>query len=218
MYHYSLNGQQMGPVSEEQLREMLAAGTITAATLIWKEGMADWQPVASVLPGIGSAAVQCSVCKQTFPVDQTLQIGGQTVCAGCKPTFVQGMREGAVTGRDNALYDIARRQRQVLTCFGVLLTCNIAQIAIAPIMPAISLVFTVISLGAMLFSIVAVYRLAKALGFTAIIYAIAIIIPCINLITLLVVVSRATQRLKQGGVKVGLLGASKQTIESLRVS
>ena len=218
MYHYSVNGQQMGPVSEDQLRQMLAAGTITSATLVWKEGMADWQPVAAILPGTGTAAVQCSVCKQVFPSDQVLQIGGQAVCAGCKPTFVQGMREGAMGVRDNSLYEIAKGQRKVLVCFGLLLMFNLGQVAIGAVAPPAVLIFTLGSLVMMIFSVIAVYRLAKALGYTAIIYAIAMIIPCINLITLLVVVSRATQRLKAGGVKVGLLGPSKQTIESLRVS
>jgi hypothetical protein len=218
MYHYSVNGQQMGPVTEEQLRQMVAAGTLSAESLVWKEGMAEWQPVATVLPGIGGAPVQCSVCKQTFPVDQTLQIGGQTVCAGCKPTFVQGMREGAIGVRDNSLYEVARGQRKVLMCFAALLTCNIAQVAVGAVAPPAAIFFALGSLVALIFSVIAVYRLAKALGYTAIIYAIAMIIPCINLLTLLVVVSRATQCLKQGGVKVGLLGASKQTIESLRVS
>jgi hypothetical protein len=60
--------------------------------------------------------------------------------------------------------------------------------------------------------------LAKALGYTAIIYAIAMIIPCINLLTLLVIISRATKALKEGGVKVGLLGASRDTIQQLRTS
>src|SRR5688500_2175185 len=136
MYHYSVNGQQLGPVSEEQLRQMVAAGTLAADTPIWKEGMANWQPIASVLPGIGGAPVQCSVCGQTFPVDQTIQISGQTVCAGCKPRFVQGLREGAnTTGRDNRLYEIARRQRQVIMCFGALLTFNIAQVVVAAAVP-----------------------------------------------------------------------------------
>jgi hypothetical protein len=52
----------------------------------------------------------------------------------------------------------------------------------------------------------------------AILYALLMIIPCINLIVLLVVVSRATNALRQGGIKVGFFGASKETIEQLRVA
>jgi uncharacterized RDD family membrane protein YckC len=40
--------------------------------------------------------VECAVCHQTFPSDQTIRYGNSNVCAGCKPRFVQGLREGAV--------------------------------------------------------------------------------------------------------------------------
>jgi hypothetical protein len=217
MYHYSLNGQQLGPVSEDQIRQMVASGQLTAATLIWREGMAEWQPVATVLPGIGSPAVQCSVCKQIFPVDQTLQISGQTVCATCKPRFVQGLREGAIgTGKNEMLYKVALHQRRVLMCFLALLTFNIGQVALAAVAPVAAPLLAIGSLAAMIFGLFAVYRLAKALGYTAIIYAIAMIIPCVNLLTLLVVISRATKVLKDNGVKVGFLGVDKATIEQLR--
>jgi hypothetical protein len=182
--------------------------------------MAEWQPIAVVIPGIGTAAVQCSVCKEMFPVDQTLQIGGQTVCAGCKPRYVQGLREGTIgAGQNEMLYKVAVHQRRVLMCFLALLTFNIAQVALAPVVPLILVpVFLIGSLAAMIFGLFAVYRLAKALGYTAILYAIAMLIPCVNLLTLLVVISRATKLLKENGVKVGFLGVSKDTIEQLRRS
>lgn len=40
----------MGPYSEAQVREMLAAGSIAGSDLAWFEGMADWKPVSQVLP------------------------------------------------------------------------------------------------------------------------------------------------------------------------
>jgi hypothetical protein len=219
MYHYSANGQQLGPVTEEQLRQMVASGQLSASTLIWREGMGEWQPLGAVIPGITGGAVQCSVCKQVFPVDQTLQISGQTVCAGCKPRYMQELREGAIgAGKNERLYLIALHQRRVLMCFLALLTFNIAQVALVAVAPIAGVPLAIGSFAAMIFGLFAVYRLAKALGYTAIIYAIAMIIPCINLLTLLVVISRATKALKEGGVKVGLLGASRETIQQLRTS
>jgi hypothetical protein len=216
MFYYSLNGQQQGPVSEDQLRQLVATNVITPETLIWKEGMADWQPLATVIPGF-SSTIQCSVCKQVFPPDQTLTISGQVVCANCKPRFVQGMREG-LTGPNKSLYLIALNQRRLLLCFSVLILCNLGQIGMVAVMPALTMIFSIGSLVALIFSIVYVYRTAKALGFMAILYALLMIIPCINLIVLLVVVSRATNALRQGGIKVGFFGASKETIEQLRVA
>jgi uncharacterized RDD family membrane protein YckC len=103
-YYYAVNGQQAGPVSEEELRNMVASGSIPAETPIWREGMADWQPFSVALGGgaaagaapTGQAPVVCAVCHQTFPADQTIRYGTVNVCGGCKPRFVQGLREGTV--------------------------------------------------------------------------------------------------------------------------
>ncbi|MDA9923416.1 DUF4339 domain-containing protein [Verrucomicrobiales bacterium] len=54
-WYYAKDGQQVGPVSQEELENCLANGTINAETLIWKEGMAQWQPAGQILSGVGSA-------------------------------------------------------------------------------------------------------------------------------------------------------------------
>jgi len=36
--------QQRGPVSEEQLHELARAGKILPTTVVWREGMANWEP------------------------------------------------------------------------------------------------------------------------------------------------------------------------------
>jgi hypothetical protein len=41
-WHYSQNGQRVGPVSEEALRHAAASGTLLPTDLVWKQGMADW--------------------------------------------------------------------------------------------------------------------------------------------------------------------------------
>lgn len=106
-YYYALNGQQNGPVPEEELKHMVASGSLAQDTMIWREGMADWQPFASVLGA--SATVECGVCHQNFPVDQTIRYGTVNVCAGCKPRFVQGLREGATTPGTMELAGIGAR-------------------------------------------------------------------------------------------------------------
>jgi hypothetical protein len=63
-----------------------------------------------------------------------------------------------------------------------------------------------------LVSIIGVVRLSAGMGHsivTRIILAILMLVPPINLITLLVLNSRATRTLRAAGYKVGLLGASK---------
>jgi uncharacterized RDD family membrane protein YckC len=53
-WYYAQNNQQLGPVSLETLRGMVAAGRVGAADLVWAQGMAQWQPARSV-PEVGSA-------------------------------------------------------------------------------------------------------------------------------------------------------------------
>ena len=55
-WFYAASGQQMGPVGEARLRELIARGLVTADTLVWAEGMAAWQKAGEV-PGLLSGAV-----------------------------------------------------------------------------------------------------------------------------------------------------------------
>ena len=55
MYHVGRNGQQTGPFSIEQLNTMAANGELQPTDLVWKEGMAGWEP-ASTLPGVFTPA------------------------------------------------------------------------------------------------------------------------------------------------------------------
>lgn len=46
----SFNGQQSGPFDDATLRAMLASGQIPSQAFVWKAGMSDWVPAASVFP------------------------------------------------------------------------------------------------------------------------------------------------------------------------
>ena len=48
-WYYVAEGQQAGPVSEEDLQALLNSGTITAETLVWNEGMDNWTAYGSVI-------------------------------------------------------------------------------------------------------------------------------------------------------------------------
>jgi hypothetical protein len=220
MFYYSLNGQQQGPVTETQLRQLVAAGTLREDALIWREGMPEWQPFSAILGGGAAASVPCSVCKQTFPIDQTIQYGDEIVCAGCKPQFVQALKEGVGNSGQN-LYAIAINQRRLLLTFGFQILCNATEFfvgatgAAAPIVAVAALILWVVGVVC---SIIFMYRLASALSLAGVLYAILMIFPCIGLITLLIVSSRATKALKTAGVKVGLFGVSSRTIAQLKAA
>jgi membrane protease subunit (stomatin/prohibitin family) len=48
LFHVAVSGQASGPFAEPALRQMAAAGTLTAGTLVWRTGMASWQAASSV--------------------------------------------------------------------------------------------------------------------------------------------------------------------------
>jgi uncharacterized RDD family membrane protein YckC len=100
-WHYvDGNGQQAGPVDDAGLDALIATGTVRPDTLVWREGMANWQPASTVKPmamapvGVGGEEAVCAECGGIFPINDTIRVGNARVCANCKPKFVQKMREG----------------------------------------------------------------------------------------------------------------------------
>ena len=48
LYHYAVNGQQLGPVSFEKLKELFAARIINKDSLVWKQGLSNWLALKDV--------------------------------------------------------------------------------------------------------------------------------------------------------------------------
>ena len=48
MWHYSDGTNTHGPIDEAALREMLLRGTVNRNTLIWREGMSEWESYGSI--------------------------------------------------------------------------------------------------------------------------------------------------------------------------
>jgi len=99
-WYFAENGRQSGPVSNEQLEEMVRSGRLASSNLVWRQGMATWQPYASVRAGTtpvasGANTGQCVECGQFFATDDLLHYENSWVCARCKPLFFQRVKEGA---------------------------------------------------------------------------------------------------------------------------
>ncbi|BCU77689.1 GYF domain-containing protein [Luteolibacter sp. LG18] len=47
-WHYGENGQQHGPVDDDGIRQAIASGQVHAQTMVWREGMPNWLPLAQV--------------------------------------------------------------------------------------------------------------------------------------------------------------------------
>ncbi|MEQ2006580.1 MAG: RDD family protein [Limisphaerales bacterium] len=47
-WYYAIGQQQQGPVTEPQLHALAKDGVITGDTLVWREGLTNWQPYRTV--------------------------------------------------------------------------------------------------------------------------------------------------------------------------
>lgn len=110
-WHYAEQGQQIGPVDDAQLAELVRLGKVNADTLVWRDGLPDWMPYAqaqaeltnpqeiSATPAVAATAnaseAVCNECGKVFPVDEMIRHGNARICAGCKPVFMQKLSEGA---------------------------------------------------------------------------------------------------------------------------
>ena len=101
-WYYAVGQEQKGPVTDEQLHALARDGTIAAETLVWRDGLADWQPYRAVSGAVvpsapaPAAGILCAECGKPFAPDEVVRFGDRYVCAACKPTFVQRMQEGVV--------------------------------------------------------------------------------------------------------------------------
>ena len=102
LWYYVEGTEQKGPVDEEAFQRLIDEQTIRADTLVWREGMDEWKPWSALAdhyaPSAESAEVGvCVECGQTYPADQLVEYGDSHVCANCKDTFFQKVREGVET-------------------------------------------------------------------------------------------------------------------------
>ncbi len=49
-YHVAIDNQSQGPFAMKKIEELIQEGTITKETLLWREGLEQWQPAKALLP------------------------------------------------------------------------------------------------------------------------------------------------------------------------
>ena len=105
-WYYVDNGQQTGPVEETEFPQLSRLGKLRADTLMWHEGMANWEPFSAVcpaeyaaapaatLPATGVVEAVCGECGGIFDKNDMIPHGEIYICARCKPVFMQKLAEG----------------------------------------------------------------------------------------------------------------------------
>jgi uncharacterized RDD family membrane protein YckC len=90
-WYYANGGEKQGPVDHAAFQRLASEGIIQQSTLVWHEGLAEWQRYADAEP-----AMYCTECGKPFSTGFMLQYGASWICANCKPRFAQKIREGAL--------------------------------------------------------------------------------------------------------------------------
>jgi hypothetical protein len=86
-------------VDEARFQELVSAGTIAPTTLVWREGLSEWQPFESIKSGptaaVSAGTAICQMCGKAVGADNLIELAGVRTCAECKPKVVQSLSEGA---------------------------------------------------------------------------------------------------------------------------
>jgi uncharacterized RDD family membrane protein YckC len=102
-WYYADEEVQVGPLTEEEFEDYVRLGKIDDQTVVWHDGLTEWQPygrvrtqpVASVSPDFShQLALRCSECLREFPQDDLIRYQDSWICTTCKPIFFQRLREG----------------------------------------------------------------------------------------------------------------------------
>lgn len=110
-WYYAAGSERKGPISDEEFQRLVQQGVVTPQTLIWRQGMVNWEPYGGPAPVAGAAPaplpgsavpgyVTCANCQGTFPQGEIVLIANQPYCANCKPLAVQSLREGVALNTD----------------------------------------------------------------------------------------------------------------------
>lgn len=96
-YYVDSNRQQLGPVAQDQLVQQYRLGNLTRDTLIWRDGMGQWQPLGDFMvefglsQAVGSFVEHPSAAGRIEPV---LESTSSSVA-----TETEGAEEKPITGR-----------------------------------------------------------------------------------------------------------------------
>lgn len=99
-WYFAEANQRLGPVDDSEFRSLRESGRIGPDTLVWRSGLADWQPLSTV-EASSSAVLSpeggfCTECGRAAAAGELLAFGGSRVCANCKDVFFQRVREQGV--------------------------------------------------------------------------------------------------------------------------
>jgi uncharacterized protein DUF4339 len=195
IWFYFEAGERRGPVTLDELVQALLASPEPQAVSVWREGLGKWQEAGSV-PEISTKL----------------------------PPPRPSIRPREEANRPVPLDDaemIAKLYRRLVILVGIQILISLVQLPLqgrpSTGSAVLALLLTLILLGLLVAIAVMAYKLTVHLGSRMpVLWAIAMFLPCINIIGLLAISSKAQKWCQRYGIKVGLLGPTKESLEEVR--
>jgi len=104
--YYAEGDRQVGPIGKAELQTLIKTKKVSASTLVRQPGMESWQELSVFIrnrpgkdaqkksPTFPVRKFVCSECGRAFAEDEMIRFQDSRVCAGCKPVFIQKIKEG----------------------------------------------------------------------------------------------------------------------------
>ena len=102
-WFYAYNNRQNGPVTGEALTSMLRQGHIQPGDLVWREGMANWQP-AGTIPELSAGIAAPNAALGYF--NPVVAAAGEPIYAGFWLRFVAAIIDGVLLFVIGAIIDL----------------------------------------------------------------------------------------------------------------
>ena len=188
-WFYMEGSQRRGPVSFEELVSAVQASPAPHRVPVWHGGMAEW----------GRAGQVPEISQRLPPAPP----------GGSWPAPLDDAEA------------IAKHYRRLVLLVGAQLVLSMFFQRQAPEMSQgeaiLSLILAAVLIGVTVYLVSTAYRLARYLGAgVPVLWAVAMFIPCLNIIMLLVLSTKAQAWCRQYGIKVGFFGPTKESIEEVR--
>lgn len=209
LWYYYENGERRGPVPTSSLVAALSEQPYPREIQVWREGMAEWQAAGSISELSRQLPPPPRVPPPTLP--------------GAAPAL--GMHRPEVPFEEAET--IARLYRRLVLLVGLQILLGLGRVPVFLALGAqesealatpLLLTFSLAALAIAATIVVTTYRLADSVASTPIAWAIAMFVPCLNVIGLLVLSAKAQEWCRRYGIRVGFLGPSLESIAELRRS
>ncbi len=197
IWFYQDGNERRGPVNVEQLLAALTTAPDPRRILVWHAGLTGWM-AAGDLPELSQ---QLPPALPAYPVPQA-------------PYRLVPVAEAE---------GIAKLYRRLVLLVGLQILLSFVQIPMSQVPEAQKALVGMVTLAVLLVVLVAIavtaYQLTLLLDSgSPVLWAIAMFLPCINILVLLVLSSKAQDWCRRYGIKVGFFGPTKESIEALRQS